>query len=368
MTETSPVTSGARPAQALGERLAGRVIRPGDVRYGAARTLWNAMIDHRPALIVQPRSADEVATAILYARDAGLEIGVRGGGHSIAGDSMSDGGMTIDLSALNRVVVDATARRARVGGGALLMDVATAAAPAGLAFPFGHVSHTGIGGLMLGGGIGWIMRKHGLAIDSLHSAELVTAEGWHVEAVDDPRWVGRDFEDDGGKAERPPPVEARTGAPKPVPPEGKERRAATAERRGPAAVAPPRGRRAPSAREASVGAATTPRASSSPAPPAEEGAAAAAGAAAAPAPPPAEEVGADADSRRRTRRACNWFPVSAAATASSRSRTSRSRHPDPSGHWLRSSPNRALAGAAPRARVSEPTGTRAGRQDPPAAS
>jgi FAD/FMN-containing dehydrogenase len=92
--------------------------------------------------------------------------------------------MTIDLSALNRVGVDADARRARVGGGALLMDVATAAAPAGLAFPFGQVSHTGVGGLTLGGGIGWVMRKHGLTIDSLRSVELVTAEGAVVSASD----------------------------------------------------------------------------------------------------------------------------------------------------------------------------------------
>jgi FAD/FMN-containing dehydrogenase len=172
MTETTIGT-----ARALEELLDGRVIRPGDERYGAARTLWNATIDHRPALIVQPRSADEVATAILHARDAGLEIAVRCGGHSMAGHSMADGGMTIDLSALNRVVVDPATRRARAGGGALLMDMATAAAPAGLALPFGHVSHTGIGGLTLGGGIGWIMRKYGLAIDSLRSAEVVTAEG-----------------------------------------------------------------------------------------------------------------------------------------------------------------------------------------------
>ena len=182
MTEASPVALRARPAHALDELLSGRVIRPGDERYGAARTLWNAMIDRRPALIVQPRTAQEAAAAVLHARDADLEIAVRGGGHSIAGYSMADRGMTIDLSALNHVFIDAKARRARVGGGALLMDVASAAAPAALAFPFGHVSHTGIGGLTLGGGIGWIMRKHGLAIDSLRSAEVVTAEGSIVRA------------------------------------------------------------------------------------------------------------------------------------------------------------------------------------------
>ena len=182
MTQTHPIASGNRAAPGLDERLAGRVIRPDDEHYRAACTLWNATVDHRPAVIVRPRTAHEVATAIFAARDAGLEIAVRCGGHSVSGHSMSDGGMTIDLSAINQVVVDAGARTARVGGGALLMDVAEAAAPAGLAFPFGHVSHTGVGGLTLGGGIGWIMRKHGLAIDSLRSADLVTAEGELVTA------------------------------------------------------------------------------------------------------------------------------------------------------------------------------------------
>jgi FAD/FMN-containing dehydrogenase len=182
MAETQSRAERARPAEALDEALPGQVIRPDDERYPAARTLWNATIDHRPALIVQPRTPDEVATAILHARDAGLEIAIRGGGHSIAGHSMADGGMTIDLSALNHVDVDATARRARVGGGALLGDVAEAVAPAGLAFSFGHVSHTGVGGLTLGGGIGWVMRKHGLAIDSLRSAQVATADGGVVQA------------------------------------------------------------------------------------------------------------------------------------------------------------------------------------------
>jgi FAD/FMN-containing dehydrogenase len=166
----------------LEERFSGDVIRPSDARYGAARTLWNAIVDRRPGLIVRPRTPKDVATAILSARDADLDIAIRCGGHSLPGHSMSDGGLTIDLSAMNAVSVDPTAAIARVGGGALLNDVGEAAAPQALAMPFGHVSHTGVGGLTLGGGIGWVMRRYGLTIDSLRSAELVTADGEVVTA------------------------------------------------------------------------------------------------------------------------------------------------------------------------------------------
>jgi FAD/FMN-containing dehydrogenase len=161
----------------LEERISGDVIRPGDSRYGAARTLWNAAIDKRPALIARPASAEDVGIVIAAAREAGLEIAVRCGGHSIAGHSMAEAGVTIDLSLLNSVTVDPHARVARVGGGALLNDVAEAASPHALAMPFGHISHTGIGGFTLGGGIGWVMRRYGLAIDSLRRARLVTASG-----------------------------------------------------------------------------------------------------------------------------------------------------------------------------------------------
>jgi FAD/FMN-containing dehydrogenase len=168
----------------LRRRFGGELITPDDERYGAARTLWNAAIDRRPAVIAQPRSAEDVSAAILHARESGLEIAVRGGGHSLPGHSMSEGGMTIDLSAMNSVQVDPTARRARVGGGALLADLAAATSPHALAVPFGHISHTGVGGFTLGGGIGWIMRKYGLAIDQLRSLEVVTAEGERVRASD----------------------------------------------------------------------------------------------------------------------------------------------------------------------------------------
>jgi FAD/FMN-containing dehydrogenase len=175
-------TSHDRALPTLEERFSGDVIRPDDPRYGAARTLWNAIVDRRPALIARPRTPEDVATAILSARDAELDIAIRCGGHSLPGHSMAHGGITIDLSAMNAVEIDPTAATARVGGGALLNDVGEAAAPHALTMPFGHVSHTGVGGLTLGGGIGWVMRRHGLVIDSLRSAELVTAEGELVTA------------------------------------------------------------------------------------------------------------------------------------------------------------------------------------------
>jgi FAD/FMN-containing dehydrogenase len=135
------------------EVLGCEVIEPQDERYEAARVLWNGSIDHRPVAIARPRTDADVAEALLRARDRGVGIAVRGGGHSMQGHSMSDGGVTIDLSAMNRVDVDAQARRARVGGGALLGDVARESGPHGLAIPYGHVSHTGVAGLTLGGGL-----------------------------------------------------------------------------------------------------------------------------------------------------------------------------------------------------------------------
>jgi len=169
----------------VSDRLNCELIRPTDERYEAARAVWNGSVDHRPAAIARPRSDAEVVEALLRARDDGMEIAVRGGGHSMQGHSMSDGGLTIDLSALKGVQLDARGRRARVGGGALLGDVARAAGPRGLAIPYGHVSHTGVAGLTLGGGIGWIARRHGLTIDRLLSARVVTAEGEVVRASDE---------------------------------------------------------------------------------------------------------------------------------------------------------------------------------------
>jgi FAD/FMN-containing dehydrogenase len=162
---------------AFRERFAGDVLVPGDPGYDEARSVWNGDIDRHPAVIARCSTAEQVAAAVEFARQEGLEIAVRGGGHSFAGFSVCDDGLMINLSEMRDVTVDPDARRVRCGGGATWADVDAATQSHGLAVPGGIVSHTGIAGLTLGGGMGWLTRRAGLSCDNLVSAEVVTADG-----------------------------------------------------------------------------------------------------------------------------------------------------------------------------------------------
>ena len=158
------------------------ILRPGEPGYDDARRVWNAMVDRRPALIVRCRETADVVTAVALARRDGLEIAVRCGGHSVAGHAVPEGGLMIDLTPMGEVRVDPERRRARVQGGALLGALDAATQPYGLATTSGNVSHTGVGGLTLGGGMGWLAREYGLACDNVLSFEVVTAAGEVVHA------------------------------------------------------------------------------------------------------------------------------------------------------------------------------------------
>src|SRR5262245_5797986 len=155
----------------------GELIAAGHADYEHARAVWNGMVDRRPRLIARCTGTADVAAAVRFARDRDLEIAVRGGGHNVAGTALCDDGIVIDLSAMRAVSVDPVARTAHVQGGALWGDVDHETQAHGLATTGGIVGHTGVGGVTLGGGIGWLMRKHGLTVDNLVEAEVVTADG-----------------------------------------------------------------------------------------------------------------------------------------------------------------------------------------------
>lgn len=180
MSATPTLTS--NPFHDLAVHFDGRLIRPDSAEYDAARTVWNAMIDRRPACIAVCKSVADVRRSIQFARAHNLTIAIRGGGHNAAGLSSCDGGLVIDLREMRDITVDPARKIARAGGGATWADFDKATAAHGLAATGGAVSSTGIAGLTLGGGLGWLMRSCGLACDNMIAADVVTADGRVVRA------------------------------------------------------------------------------------------------------------------------------------------------------------------------------------------
>jgi len=166
-------------------RLRGPLLRPGDEGYDRARQVWNGMIDRRPALIVQCAGVADVIQAVDFGRDNDMPVAVRGCGHNIAGNAVCDDGLVVDLSHMKGVRVDPVARTARVEPGASLADFDHEAQAFGLATPLGINSTTGVAGLTLGGGFGWLSRKYGMTIDNLRAVDVVTADGEFVQASED---------------------------------------------------------------------------------------------------------------------------------------------------------------------------------------
>ena len=165
--------------------LRGPCISPDDPCYEEARLVWNKGVDKRPAVIARCSGVADVIEAVTFARDQNLVVAVRGGGHNVAGNAVCDGGIVIDLGAMNHVSVDVAARRVRAGGGATIGDVDHETQAFGLAVPLGIVSQTGIGGLTLCGGHSWLTRKHGFACDNLLAVDLVTADGDYLTASEE---------------------------------------------------------------------------------------------------------------------------------------------------------------------------------------
>lgn len=166
-----------RTVDSLASRIEGEVAHPGDPIYEEATSIWNGMIDRRPALVVRPRTVDDVVRTVELARDGGIELSIRGGGHNIAGLALSDGGLTLDMSGFRTVEVDPNQRKARVAAGCTLGDVDHGTQEHGLATTLGFVSETGVAGLTLGGGFGYLTRQFGWTVDDLEEVEIVTAAG-----------------------------------------------------------------------------------------------------------------------------------------------------------------------------------------------
>jgi hypothetical protein len=194
------LAAGGPPAGALDDNAVdklrrsfrGALVRPADEGYEQARRIWNGAIDRRPALIARCTGVDDVVEALRLARERELVVSVRGGGHAVAGHAVCDGGVMIDLSLMKAISVDPAARTARAAGGVLWSELNRATQSFGLATTGGVISHTGIAGLTLGGGLGHLMRKHGLTVDNLASVDLVTAdaERIHVDAQTSPSSSG----------------------------------------------------------------------------------------------------------------------------------------------------------------------------------
>jgi FAD/FMN-containing dehydrogenase len=183
MSHTIAPVLGEATIQELRASVRGEIVTAGEEGYAEATSVWNGTHDgHTPALVVRCAGAADVIAAVGFARSNGLTIAVRGGGHSVAGFSTNDDGIVIDLSPMNRVRVDLAARRASVGGGAVWADVDHETQAHGLATTGGLISTTGVAGFTLGGGIGWIMRRYGLACDNLVAADVITADGRLVHA------------------------------------------------------------------------------------------------------------------------------------------------------------------------------------------
>lgn len=179
---SSAITVTSADIDGLRRAFSGPIVVEGDPGYEDARRVWNGMIDRRPAIVAQAASVSDIAPALLFARKLALPIAVRGGGHNVAGNGTVDGGLVLDLSRLRGIRVDRESRTVRVEAGTTLADLDQATQPHRLAVPVGVVSATGVAGLTLGGGIGWLTRCYGLTVDNLVSAEIVTASGHRVRA------------------------------------------------------------------------------------------------------------------------------------------------------------------------------------------